>query len=207
MTRRTFAFAVGAAVAWPRLARAQAFDPTADPLIQKALAVNRGLKSYRARLRVQSRVAVGSFTLQGTVYSRGGDTKVVFEHVPTIAKASVENQPSLGDPTTWPASYVITVVRSEPGTTTYHLVPRVAGSVRSVDVVLADDSGLARRYVWSRTNGMTIASDQTYENIEGYQVVQSVTTVTTDGGIKVRSLTTFSGYEFNVDIPDSVFAK
>jgi outer membrane lipoprotein-sorting protein len=43
--------------------------------------------------------------------------------------------------------------------------------------------------------------------VEGYQVVQSVTTVTTDGGIKVRSLTTFSGYEFNVDIPDSVFAK
>jgi|SRR5271156_1900259 len=204
--RRSFVYGACVAIAWPALALGQTFDPSADPVFQKALAVNRGLKSYRARISVRTRLVLGGFALHGNVYQRGGMTKIAFDDVPAIAKSFVENQPSIGDPATWPQKYVMSVAQHDADTTTYHLVPRAASSVRSIDVVLANQSGLAQRYVWANANGVTITSEQQYETLDGFELVGSSTSATRGPAVKADSVTTFSDYEINVNIPDSVFS-
>jgi outer membrane lipoprotein-sorting protein len=186
-------------------AGAQTFDSSTDPVFQKMLGVNKGLQSYKAHIEVATRLRLGSFTLRGTLYDRGDKSKVVFDNVPSIAKSTVENQPSIGAASTWPARYTISVVSRTPVTTSYRLVPTASESVRSIDVVVLNASGLVQEYVWSNSNGMTITSDQTYESIGGYQLVETTSTTTRGAGVHADSKTMFTNYELNVAVPDSIF--
>jgi outer membrane lipoprotein-sorting protein len=187
-------------------AGAQTFDAGADPVFQKMLGVNRGLTSYKAHLDVATRLPLGSFTLHGTVYQRGEHSKVVFDNVPAIAKSSVENQPSIGPASVWRSQYAITVSSRTADATTYHLVPLASGGVRSIDAVVQNASGLVQRYVWLKTNGMTITSDQTYGFVDGYELVHTTSTETRGGGVHADSQTTFTDYQVNLSLPDSLFA-
>ena len=54
---------------------------------------------------------------------------------------------------------------------------------------------------------MTISSNQTYETIEGYQVVQYSDTDTHGRGVPTNSHAIFSDYEINATLPDSIFAQ
>ena len=186
-------------------ARAQTFDPSTDAVFQKMLGANKGLQSYQAHVDVQTRLPLGHFTLHGTLYDRGDRSKVVFDNVPAIARSSVENQPSIGAVSNWHQLYAMSLVSHAAGLTTCRLVPVSAEGVRSIDVVVENSSGLVQEYVWSNTNGMTITSDQTYEPIGGYQLVGSVATKTR-GAVHADSTTTFTNYQLNVTVPESVFA-
>jgi hypothetical protein len=170
------------------------------------LGVNKGLASYQAHIDVETRLPLGSFTLHGTIYDREGRSKVVFDNVPAIAKPSVENQPSVGPPSSWRKQYAISIVSRTADATTYHLVPVVEEGARSIDVVVQNASGLVQQYVWSNKNGMTITSDQNYESLGGYQLVRTTSTRTRGGGIHADSETTFKDYELNASVPDAVFA-
>jgi outer membrane lipoprotein-sorting protein len=181
------------------------FDPRTDAVFQKMLGVNKGLQSYEAHVDVQTRLPLGSFTLHGTLYDLGDRSKVVFDHVPAIARSSVENQPSIGAASNWPKLYAISLISRTPGLTTYRLVPVSAEGVRSIDAVVDNASGLVQEYVWSNTNGLTITSDQTYELVGGYQLVGSVTSKTRGAGVRADSTTTFTNYQLNVTVPESVF--
>jgi len=185
-------------------AGAQTFDPSTDPVFQRMLGVNKGLQSYQAHIDVTTRLLLGSFTLHGTLYDRGDQSKVVFDNVPAIAKSTVENQPSIGAASGWSKQYAISVVSRTADATTYRLLPLAHERVRSIDAVVQNASGLVQRYVWSNSNGLTITSDQTYESVGGYQLVGSTSTKTR-GGVRADSQTTFTNYQLNVALPDSVF--
>jgi hypothetical protein len=187
-------------------AGAQTVEPSADPVFQKMLGVNRGLTSYKAHINVETRLPIGSFALHGTLYDRDEQSKVIFDNVPAIARSTVENQPSIGPASSWSKQYAISVVSRAADATTYHLVPLAQGGVRSIDAVVQNASGLVQQYVWSNTNGMTITSDQTYESVGGYQLIQTTSTKTRGGGVHADSETTFTDYELNVSLPDSIFA-
>lgn len=196
--------AIALACATLSAASAQTFDSSKDPVFQKVVRLNKGLASYTAHIEVATRLPLARFTLRGTLYSRGDRSKIVFDNVPAIAKPLLEGQPSI------PASslqkrYAISVVSRSAEATTYHLVPREPESVRSIDVVVQNSSGLVQRYVWVNKNGMKITSNQAYESIGGYQLV-STTSTQTRGAIHADSETTFSDYRLNVSVPDSVFA-
>jgi hypothetical protein len=181
-----------------------AFDPSTDPVFQKMVRVNAGLKSYTAHVDVETRVLFGRFTLHGTLYDWGSASKVVFDDVPGIAKSAVENQPAIEAPSAWPARYRIGIVSQTPDTTTYQLVPLDPGDRRTVDAVVQNDSGLVSEYIWSNVNGMTITSFQTYESVAGYQLVQSTITKTRGRGLRASSTTSFTEYALNGAIPGSV---
>ena len=181
------------------------FDPSTDAVFQKMLGVNKGLQSYQAHIDVQTRLPFGGFTLRGTLYDRGDRSKVIFDNVPAIARSSVENQPSIGAASNWHNRYAISLVSHTAGLTTYRLVPISAEGVRSIDAIVENASGLVQEYVWSNSNGMTITSDQTYELVGSYQLVGSVATKTRGAGVHADSTTTFTNYQLNVTVPESVF--
>jgi hypothetical protein len=127
------------------------YQPSTDPVFKKMLALNHDLTSYTAHIDVKTRVNILSFSLHGTLYAKGTRTKVQFDNVPGIAKSSVENQPSVSAPSTWPADYDMSIAVRDATTTIYHLVPRAADSaVTSVDVTVANATGLVQRYLWPR---------------------------------------------------------
>jgi hypothetical protein len=183
------------------------YSPSTDPVFKKMLALNHDLGSYTAHIDVKTRVNILSFSLHGTLYAKGERTKVQFDNVPGIAKSSVENQPSVSAPSTWPADYEMSIAVRDATTTIYHLVPRASDSpVTSVDVTVANASGLVQRYLWTNVNGSTIASDQTYASIEGHELPISSSTDVRGKGINSKSETTFSNYQLNVEVPDAIFA-
>jgi outer membrane lipoprotein-sorting protein len=181
-------------------------DARTDPAYQKALAVNKGLQSFTAHIDVETRVFFGRFGLQGTLYRRGDRQIVVFDRVPAIARAAVSNMPTISGPGDWPKRYDMSVAARTADTTTFRLIPLRAESARSIDVVVSNASGLILEYAWSNVNGQTITSDETYETIDGYELVRSSTTTTRGGGFHANSTTVFTNYALNATVPDSVLA-
>jgi len=204
---RKAVFGIALACVLPIAAGAQSFDPGADPVFQKMRGVNSGLASYTAHITVVTHLRLGGFTLHGTLYDRGDESKVSFDNIPALAKSIVENQPSIGPASSWRKAYTITVTAHTGDSTTYHLVPLTGSGVCSVDATVQNATGLVQQYVWSNSNGMTITSDQTYETVGGYQLVHATSTKTRGGGIHADSQTTFTDYQINVNVPDSIFTK
>jgi hypothetical protein len=185
----------------------QTTDPRSDLAYQKALAVNKGLQSYTAHIAVKTHVFFGNFDLDGTVYRRGDRQMVVFDRVPAIARAAVSNMPTISGPGDWPRRYTMSIVARAVDTTTFHLIPLRAENARSVDVVVSNATGLVLEYAWSNVNGQTITSDQTYEAIDGYELVQSSSTTTRGDGISTASTSVFTNYVLNATVPDSILAS
>jgi outer membrane lipoprotein-sorting protein len=192
-------------LALTQAAPAQTFHPKADPVFRKMLAVNKDLESYTAHIEVKTRIHILGITLRGTVYSKGENTKIDFDNVPGPAKSLVENQPQIGAVSTWASAYAITVTDRNASTTTYHLVPRAEESVDSIEVTVENATGLAQRYVWNNANGSIVTSDETYAPVEGHPLPSAVTTTMRGKGLHADSQTTFSEYQINVPVPDSVF--
>jgi outer membrane lipoprotein-sorting protein len=186
---------------------AQTLDARADPVYQKALGVNKGLQTYTAHIAVETHVFFGRFGLEGTVYHRGDRQIVIFDRVPAIARAAVSNMPTICGPAEWPRRYTMSIAARAADTTTFRLVPLRAENARSVDVIVSNASGLVTEYAWSNVNGQTITSDQTYETIDGYELVQSSTTTTRGDGINAASTTVFTNYELNATVPDSILTS
>jgi hypothetical protein len=187
-------------------ATADTFDPGGDPVFQKLLHFNAGLKSYTAHVDVETRVFFGGFSLHGTLYY-WGHSKVVFDNVPALARSAVDHQPSIEGPALWVADYAISLLARTPDTTTYRLVPIDSDNLREVDVAVQNATGLITQYVWSTAAGMTITSDQTYESIDGYQLVASTVNETHGAGLHTHSKTSFTNYVLNGTIPDSVISS
>jgi hypothetical protein len=201
-----FAVACGTIVlALTQAAPAQTFRFKADPVFRKMLAINRDLTSYTAHVEVKTRIHILGITLRGTVYSKGDNTKIDFDNVPGPAKGMVANQPQIGPVSSWPSAYEIAVTDRTPSSTTFHLVPRSDESVASVDVTVDNATGLAQRYVWNNVNGSIVTSDETYAPVEGHPLPSTVSTTMSGKGLHADSQTTFSDYQLNVPIPDSVF--
>jgi hypothetical protein len=192
-------------LALTQAAAAQTFRYKADPVFRKMLAVNRDLTSYIAHVEVKTRIQILGITLRGTVYSKGDKTKIDFVNVPGPAKGMVANQPQIGAVSSWPSIYEITVTDRDPTTTTFHLVPRSDESVESVDVTVDNTTGLAQRYVWNNVNGSIVTSDETYAPVDGHPLPNTVSTTMRGKGLHADSETTFSDYQLNVPIPDSIF--
>jgi outer membrane lipoprotein-sorting protein len=208
--RLTFVLALTLATIAPCVSYASPtteFDPTSDAVFQKIVRVNSGLKSYTAHVEVTTRFLFGRFTLRGTLYNWGPESRVVFDHVPAIAKSAVANQPTIEAPSEWAARYTISLVSQTPDVTTYRLVPRDANGMRSIDIVADNRTGLVREYTWSNENGLRITSDPTYASIGGYQLVASTATTTQGRGMRAESNTIFTDYDLNEPIPATIVSQ
>jgi hypothetical protein len=200
-------FGMVAACATIAPATGQTFDARTDPVYQKVLDVNKGLQSYTAHISVETRLFFGRFGLDGTVYRRGDQSIVVFDRVPALARGAVNNMPTISGPGGWPRRYTMSIAARTADTTTFRLVPLRAEHARSIDVVVSNALGLALEYTWSNVDGQTITSDETYETIDGYELVRSCTTTTRGTSIHTVSTTVFTNYVLNATVPDSILAS
>ncbi|MGH7727853.1 MAG: hypothetical protein ACREM2_03520 [Vulcanimicrobiaceae bacterium] len=70
-----------------------------------------------------------------------------------------------------------------------------------------DRTGLASAYDFVNANGSEATTQQTYDRIDGFELVVAQTGSAHGKGYRADVTTTFSNYQINTEIPDGVFSR
>jgi len=149
-----------------------------------------------------------SLTFRGHSYFRAPDKQtVIFDDIPGPLKGMVKDSPSIEPAAMWERYYHVTIVGDDGSATTFHLVPRESSSpLASIEVTLDDTTGYMTQVHFVNANGSETATQQTYGQADGHAVIISQTGQSHGANYKADITTTFSNYQINVPVPDSVFA-
>ena len=115
-----------------------------------------------------------SVTLHGNeAYRHPGIYHFIFRGVPKAVDRFSELAYDLGDASTWPARYDITLLSPQaPGSDpVLRLLPKKRGMVKSLDVTVDPVRGHILKAVWSRFDGGTIALVQHYGTVGTHEIV------------------------------------
>lgn len=183
---------------------------SADPeLLRRAVALNADLRSYQAAVHVN--VALTSFpflstALDGNVYYERPDRQaIVFQSVPALAGEFRKVYPKLDPPASWPALYRISALGDTGTVTTFRLVPLHIGRVAHLDVAIDDRAATIAGYVWTYTDGGSVAFTQRFAVYDGRTLVAAQTGHVDLPAYKAEVTSTFSNYRLNAPIPSDVF--
>jgi hypothetical protein len=185
-------------------------DAHTNALYKRMLALNTGLRSYRATVKFD--VALKTFpyispSLDGNVYYKQPNKQaVVFDTVPLLASQFKKVYPKLDSPAEWPLKYDVAIMSDDNGTTLFRLVPKVNGRVEHLDVKVADSDATVTGYTWTYKDGGFVSFDQSYENIGGNYLVAKQTGHVELPAYKADVSSSFSDYKINVAVADSLFA-
>lgn len=174
--------------------------------------VNANLTSYQADVTVAILTHGPPYispTLQGKMYFKKPDKNaVVFDTVPFIAQGAKRVVAQLEPPAEWPQVYAVAPTGDDGTSATFRLVRKKNGRVDHVDVRVDDKTAtISAMTYFYRDNGGTIAFTQTYDHVgENYLIKQQ------SGKVDIPHYnadvtSTFSHYELNVDVPDTVFSE
>ncbi len=213
MTRRSLCFSLAAALALsasPTLADTGASATAPSDVYARMQRVNAGLASYQADVTVAILTHGPPFispTLQGKIYYKKPDRNaVVFDTVPFIAQQAKHVVAQLEPPAEWPQVYDVTPTGDDGTTATFRLVRKKNGRIDHVDVRVDDKSATVSSMTYFyRDNGGTIAFAQSYDQVgENYLIKQQ------NGKVDIPHYnadvtSTFSNYQVNVSVPDTVF--
>lgn len=187
-------------------------SPSALQLIQRAATVSQSVKSYTAS--VHADIAMHTFpylspSLEGTYYHKEPSrNKIVFTSgLPFIAKEFSKVYPEVESPSRWPEVYDISTEGDAGGFTTLKLVPKKHSRIDHIDAKIDDKSAQIVSLRWNYNDGGYATLDQTYGEVDGHVLVTQQS-----GHFEVPHYTadlksTFSNFNLNAQIPDSVFAK
>jgi hypothetical protein len=182
----------------------------ADSLLVRMAQINPNLHAFSATLRAH--VAMRSFPflaadLVGTYYYKEPDkNKVVFTSgVPVVAAQFDKLFAHIESPSQWQKVYTVTTVSDDGNTTTFKLVPRVAGNVDHIDAVADDAGATVRSMRWNYTNGGYAEMTNHYGNVGGYVVVESQTAHVELPGYTADITSTIDNYKFNPSLSDGIF--
>ncbi len=176
--------------------------------VQRMTAVNPNLQSYTASLHVV--IALHTLpltpTLDGNYYFKRPDKQaVVFDAVPLLAQQFQKIYPKIDPPATWGDLYDISILNSNGGTTTLRLTPKHTGRVAHLDVAVDDASAMPSSFTWTYVDGGTVSFDQEYARIGSNYLVRSQTGKVNLPSYNADVTTTFSNFQINVPVPDTVF--
>jgi outer membrane lipoprotein-sorting protein len=177
-------------------------------LVQRMAAVNPNLQSYTATLHVV--IALHTLplspTLDGNYYFKRPDKQaVVFDSVPMLAQQFQKIYPKVDPPDTWQTLYDISTLSSNGGTTTLRLTPKRSGRVTHLDVIVDDASAMPSSFIWTYVDGGTVSFDQAYARVGGNYLVRSQSGKVNLPSYSADVTTTFSNFQLNVPVPDTVF--
>jgi outer membrane lipoprotein-sorting protein len=182
---------------------------TGDALVQRMAAANPSLQSYSAALHVAITMHSMPFlnpSLDGNYYYKRPDKQaVVFQSVPLLAQQFQKIYPKLDPPSTWPDRYDISILDDSGGATTLRLIPRHRGRVAHLDVVVDDTTAMPSRFTWTYADGGSVTYDQEYTNLAGSYLVKEQHGHVDLPSYNADVVSTFSNFQVNVAIPDSVF--
>ncbi len=172
--------------------------------------VNENLASYQADVTVAILTHGPPFispTLQGKMYFKKPDKNaVVFDTVPFIAQQAKHVVAQIEPPSEWPQIYDVTPTGDDGTTATFRLVRKKNGRIDHVEVKVDDASAtVAAMTYFYRDNGGTIAFAQTYDRVGDDYVLKTQTGKVDIPHYNADVTSTFSHYQLNVSVPDSVF--
>ena len=189
---------------------------TAHAIIQRMLALNPLLTSYRSRVHVNVRMLNFPFLapkLKGTTYFlRPNNYEVVFDRVPRYAKGFSRLFNDVGDAARWENAHDVSFegVRSLHGRPMLAL--RLTKKVHSTILDHATAYIDARTFElvemkWDYTSGGTITMTQRYREEGGFTVLASQHATIDIPHVHAIADSTYAVYQTNVALAPSVFEK
>jgi hypothetical protein len=181
-------------------------------LLTRMIGLNPDLHSYSATMHAH--VALESFPflstdIVATYYHKDPDLNkiAVTSGMPAVAQGFSQLFPRIEPPARWDTLYTVTQTGDDGHTTTFSLVPRTAGNVSKITVVVDDATATIRSEKWEYANGGWASMDNRYSTIQGNALVTSQTGHVEEPSYKGDVTATLSGYQLNPNLPDSLFTQ
>ncbi len=206
----TFAKFVGLAIA---LACALPLrTAAADDLLARMATINPDLHSYTATVRAHVALTTFPFLatdIVATYYHKDPDLDKlqVTSGLPIIAQSFSRLFAHIEPPSRWNTLYTIAKNADDGKTTNLTLVPRAAGNVKKIEVLVDDASATILTMRWEYENGGWLSMNERYSEVQGNTMITSQTGHVEEPGYIGDVTTTLSGYHINPDLPDSMFGQ
>ena len=205
--------ALGASASAHRVA--QAPQLTADQVIANLVSRNTALTTFQAHIaiRLHSGIPFLNPTMEGITYFKRPDRyEVVFTKAPSYAKPFETLYSDIGDPAVWYQKYAFALV--EPKMYKGHedivlrLTERVRGNIDHEDVLVDPRRWVIDEMDYTYYSGGHITVQQTYQAQGGFAVLETQHAVIAMPPFpRARADATYSDYQINVAIDDSVFTE
>jgi hypothetical protein len=184
----------------------------ADDLLARMSTINPDLHSYTATVRAHVALTTFPFLatdIVATYYHKDPDLDKleVTSGLPIIAQSFSKLFAHIEPPSRWAALYTITKSGDDGKTTNLTLVPRDAGNVRKIEVLVDDATATIAAMRWDYENGGWLSMTQRYAVVQGNTMVTSQSGHVEEPGYIGDVTTTLSGYHMNPDLPDSLFSQ
>jgi outer membrane lipoprotein-sorting protein len=181
-------------------------------LLTRMIGLNPDLHSYSATMHAH--VALESFPflstdIVATYYHKDPDLNkiAVTSGMPAVAQGFSQLFPRIEPPARWDTLYTVSQTVDDGHATTFSLVPRTAGNVSKITVVVDDATATIRSEKWEYANGGWASMDNRYSTIQGNALVTSQTGHVEEPSYKGDVTATLSGYQLNPNLPDSLFTQ
>jgi epoxyqueuosine reductase len=186
--------------------------PANDDLLARVAAINPGLHSYSATMHAHIALTTFPFlstNLVATYYHKDPDlSKVdITSGLPLVAEGFSTLYPHIEPASRWNEFYMLSKTADDGRVASYALVPRKPGNVARIEVKIDEASATVRSMRWDYGNGGWASMEDTYALVQGDTVVTSQTGHVDEPNYKGDITTTFSNYQLNPSLPDSLFTQ
>lgn len=195
-----------------RSAASGSFPATAEAAAARIAAIDDGVRSYRAAVRLDLRLRSFPFLakrLSGeTYYARPGRYALVLDRPPSYAKGIEKLCSDLADVGSWNRRYVMTLAPEEridgKREVVLRLVQRVRGMIDHEDVSVDPQTWRIDRIVWHYYNGGTIAMTQRYGRVGPYVLLAAQRAEIAIPHVRAVAEAVYSDYRTNVSFERDV---
>jgi anti-anti-sigma factor len=190
-------------------------EPSADDVIRSVVGQNAQMQSYQARVSVD--LALRTFPylaqhLEGTTYfERPDNYEIVFDSVPSYAKGFDKVYTDIGEPSSWPRRFKISLLGEN--TVAGHrdlllrMVQRVRGMIDHEDVAVDRTAWHVDQMEWHYYNGGVIRMTQEFANVDGFSVLVKQHATIRIPFVHAGAEAVYHNYQANVAIDASVFTR
>jgi hypothetical protein len=179
--------------------------PSIDSVIALILNRNPDIHSYAAHAVLDVRQVDFPYlhpVLEGQVYYQApGFTVYDFNNTPWYLEGITRAEGAMGMASRWQRCYNITL-RAQPDAFILHMVPKIRGEVRSLEVTVNKKTGDLEHFNWlyqDPNDGVSLT--QYYTNVGGFDVVTLQQSEITRHHIRAKITGTFDSFRYNVPVP------
>ena len=189
--------------------------PAPEAVIARVVARNPSLQTFQADVHVDLHMTSFPWLspkLEGhTYFKRPNNYEVDFTKMPSYAQGFSKFYSDIGDPSSWPRRFAITVVGSHDYAGHQDLELRMVQRVRGMidhETVLVDPTAWAIDEIdYHYYNGGAISMTQQFEDIGNYSMLASQHVTVEIPHVHAVGTATYTGYRTNVALNDAVFKK
>jgi len=184
-------------------------------ILDRVIARNPDLSSFQGRMHVDVKMTSFPYLrehLDGTTYyKRPSSYEVVFDRVPSFARGFEKLYTDAGDPSQWAKHFVITFEGETPYQNrldlTLHMVQRVRGMIDHETVLVDPNEFTVDQIRYDYYNGGHITISQEFRPVGDNLLLASQRAEIAIPHVRAIANGRYDGYQTNVALDDSVFAR